>query len=112
MSRDAIYRHAHVFGLMGQRRRNVRAALERMIEKAGDVEMNAAAVVSAISAYARINSRGEWVERTETVSLNALFDRMSQAELEAYAKDGTLPDWFTETLGVTVSDSQGPESDE
>jgi len=37
---------------------------------------------------------------------------MSQAELEAYAKDGTLPDWFTETLGVTVSDSQGPESDE
>jgi hypothetical protein len=55
VSRDAIYRHAHVFGLMGQRRRNIRAALERIIEKAGEVDVNAAAVVSAASAYARIN---------------------------------------------------------
>jgi Zn-dependent peptidase ImmA (M78 family) len=68
VSRDAVYRHAHVFGLMGQRRRNIRTALERIIEKAGEVEVNAAAVVSAASAYARINSRGEWVERTETVN--------------------------------------------
>jgi len=58
-----------------------------------------------------INTRGEWVERTETLNLNALFDRMSQAELEAYAKDGTLPSWFTETLGATVSDSQETESE-
>src|SRR5208337_3535578 len=77
VSRDAIYRHAHVFGLMGQRRRNIRAALERIIEKAGEVEVNAAAVVSAASAYARINSRGEWVERAETVNLNELFQRMT-----------------------------------
>src|SRR5208337_3893803 len=111
ISRDAIYRHAHVFGLMGQRRRNIRAALERIIEKAGEVDVNAAAVVSAASAYARINSRGEWVERTETVNLNALFDRMSQAELEAYAKDGVLPSWFTETLGATATDSQEPENE-
>ena len=65
VSRDAIYRHAHALGLMGQRRRNIRAALERIIEKAGEVQVNATAVVSAASAYARINSRGEWVERTE-----------------------------------------------
>ena len=95
---------------MGQRRRNIRAALERIIEKAGEVEVNAAAVVSAASAYARINSRGEWVERTETINLNALFDRMSQAELEVYAKDGVLPSWFTETLGATASDGQKAES--
>ena len=71
-----------------------------------EVDVNAAAVVSAASAYARINSRGEWVERTETVNLNALFDRMSQAELEAYAKEGVLPSWFTETVGTTAPDSQ------
>jgi len=29
VSHDAIYRHAHVFGLMGQRRRNVRAGYWR-----------------------------------------------------------------------------------
>ena len=112
VSRDAVYRHAHAFGLMGQRRRNVRMALERIIEKAGDVEVNAAAVVNAISSYARINNRGEWVERTETLNLNALFDRMTQAEMEAYAKDGVLPGWFTETLGATAPDSQEAESGE
>jgi hypothetical protein len=37
----------------------VRAALERIIEIAGEVEVNAAGVVSAVSAYARINNRGE-----------------------------------------------------
>ena len=35
VSRDGVYRHAHVFGLMDKRRRNVRAALERIIERAG-----------------------------------------------------------------------------
>ncbi|MGA2905783.1 MAG: hypothetical protein ABSD98_18315 [Candidatus Korobacteraceae bacterium] len=38
----------------------------------------------------------------KTVNLNALFERMSQAEMEAYAKDGVLPGWFTETLGATA----------
>lgn len=56
---------------MDKRRRNIRAALERIIEKAGEVEVNAAAVVSAIGTYARINSRGEFIERSETVNLNA-----------------------------------------
>ena len=74
VSRDSTYRHAHALGLMQRRRQNVRVALERIIEKAGDVKVNAAAVVSAISAYARINSRGEWVDRNQTVNLNALFE--------------------------------------
>ena len=51
VSRDGVYRHAHVFGLMDKRRRNVRAALERIIEKAGDVDVTAAAVVAAVQAY-------------------------------------------------------------
>jgi len=107
VSRDGVYRHAHAFGLMEKRRRNVRAALERIIEKAGEVEVNAASVVSAVSAYARINSRGEWVERAETVNLNELFQRMTSAELEAYAKTGTLPDWFQVPTGATPNDSDG-----
>jgi hypothetical protein len=49
LSRDSIYRHAHALGLMDKRRRNVRAALEKIIEKAGDVEVSATAVVSAVS---------------------------------------------------------------
>ena len=106
VTRDSVYRHAHALGLMEKRRRNVRSALERIIEKAGEVKVNAAAVVSAIGTYARINSRGEMVERTEAVNLNALFERMTLTELDAYAKEGALPDWFENAVPATGVDSQ------
>ena len=106
VSRDAIYRHARALNLIEIRRRNVRAALERIIERAGDVEVNAAAVVSAVSAYAKINSRGELVERSQTVNLNALFERMSAEELEKYARDGALPGWFEAGVAATSIDSR------
>ena len=105
--RASVYRHAHALGLFQKRQRNVRAALERIIEKAGEVDATASAVVAAVQAYAKINAAGEWIDRTETVSLNDLFDRMSTQELEAYAQTGTLPGWFKSTVGATESDSQG-----
>jgi hypothetical protein len=77
-----------------QRQQNVRAALERIIERAGDVEVTASAVVAAIQAYSKINSSGQWIDRSEQVSLNQLFERMSRQELEAYARNGELPRWF------------------
>jgi len=107
VSRDSIYRHAHALGLMEKRRRNVRAALEKIIEKAGDVEASATAVVSAVAAYAKINANGQWVERSEHVSLNELFDRMTPQEMEMYAKEGTVPTWLERTLGATPPNSQG-----
>jgi hypothetical protein len=50
-------------------------------------------VVSAVQAYSKINAAGKWTDRSETVSLKELLERMSTAELEAYAGDGSLPDW-------------------
>ena len=94
--RSSIYRHAHALGLFAKRQRNVRAALERIIEKAGEVEVTAASVVAAGQAYSKINAEGRWIDRSETVDLNELFDRMTREELEAYAHDGTLPGWFTD----------------
>jgi hypothetical protein len=98
VSRDSIYRHAHALSLFEKRRRNVRMALEKIIEKAGEVNVGAAAVVSAVTAYAKI-------ERTEQVSLNQLFDRMTREEMEAYAIDGRLPPWFEHAVGATGTDS-------
>lgn len=102
--RASVYRHAHALGLFEKRRRNIRAALERIIEKAGEVDVTASAVVAAVQAYAKINAAGEWIDRTETVSMNDLFERMSTQELEAYAQTGALPGWFRATLGATVED--------
>jgi hypothetical protein len=98
--RASVYRHAHAFGLFDKRQRNVRAALEHIIEQAGEVDVTASAVVAAISAYARINSNGQWVERTEAVNLNNLFERMTAAELDTYAREGTLPTWFEATVSA------------
>jgi hypothetical protein len=61
----SIYRHAHAFGLFAKRPRNVRAALEQIIEQAGDVEVTSSAVVAAIQAYSKINAQGQWVDRSE-----------------------------------------------
>jgi hypothetical protein len=104
--RSTVYRHAQAFDLMTKRRRNICAALERIIEKAGDVDVTSAAVVAAIQAYAKINALGQWVDRSEHVNLNELFDRMSKDELESYAREGKLPLWFTQTVGATAVDGQ------
>jgi hypothetical protein len=109
VSRDSVYRHAHAVSLLDKRRRNLHSALERIIEKAGEVEVSATAVVSAVAAYAKINASGQWVERNEHVSLNEFIDRMTRDEMEAYAKEGILPTWFERTVGATRPDSrEGP----
>jgi hypothetical protein len=110
--RTSIYRHAHAFGLLGKRKRNVQAALERIIERASEVEeITAPAIVAAVAAYAKINAQGQWIDRTEHVNLSELFERMTQKELETYARDGNLPDWFTQIVGATAGDGQEVASD-
>ena len=91
---------------MDKRRRNVRAALERIIERAGEVDVTAAAVVAAVQAYSKINAMGQWVDRSEHVNLNELFERMTREEMETYAKEGTLPAWFEEAVGATDTDGR------
>jgi hypothetical protein len=97
--RASVYRHAHALGRFDARKRNVRAALEKIIERAGEVDVTASAVVAAVQAYAKINAAGEWVDRTETVNLHELFNRMSTQELEEYARSGALPEWFRVATG-------------
>ncbi len=106
LSRDSLYRHCHALSLFERRGRNLKGALEKIIEQADSVTVNAGAVVQAIQAYAKINSAGQWVDRTEQINLNELFERMTREELEAYAQDGTLPDWFRQTVGTTPANSQ------
>ncbi len=110
--RTAVYRHAHAFGLFARRQRNIRAALEKIIERAGEVEVTSAAVVTAVQAYAKINTQGQWIDRSEHVNLNELFDRMTSEEMETYATEGTLPAWFKLAVSATPLDSQEGENDD
>lgn len=112
VSRDSIYRHVAAFSLREKRGKNLRAALERIIERAEDVPVNASAVVSAIQAYAKINAQGAWVDRVEKIDLNAMFDRMTDGELEKYAREGTLPTWCADIVGAIPLDSQEVHANE
>ena len=105
-NRASVYRHAHAFDLFQKRQRNVRAALEKILERAGEVEVTASAVVAAAQAYSKINASGQWVDRSEHIDLNALFEKMTQQELEAYAQNGTLPGWFTGAVGATTDNGE------
>lgn len=78
----------------------------RIIEKSGEVDVAAAAVVAAVQEYAKINAAGQWVDRTEHIDLSELFDKKTQQELEAYARDGGLPQCFTSTLCAIAMDSR------
>lgn len=75
-------------------KRNVRCALESIIERANEADITASAVVAAVQAYSKIDSTGQWIERVEPIALKELFERMSRQEWDVYAKNGTLPPWF------------------
>jgi hypothetical protein len=62
-------------------------------------------------AYSKINAQGQWVDRSETINLHELFERMSESELETYARYGKLPGWFSQSVGATSEDSQESLSD-
>ena len=106
LDRKSLYRHAHAVGLMERRRRNSRAALEAIIERgvSSAVEIPASAVVAAVVALGKMTADGRYVDRTERVDLNALFERMSNSELESYARSGVLPDWFEKTVGPATAE--------
>jgi len=92
--RASVYRHAHALQLFPKRQQNVRAALERIIERVDDVEVTASAVVAAVQTLAKINAAGQWIPPAEQISLHLLFERMTHEELEIYAAEGKLPNWF------------------
>jgi hypothetical protein len=111
ISRDSLYRHVHALNLFAKRRRNVTMALEKIIERVEFVDVNASAIVSAVKAYAKINSSGQGVEHMQATNPKKLLERMSQQEREAFARDGSLPDWFSNTIGATPSDGQETEKE-
>ena len=116
-TRYAIYRHAHACGLFSRRRRNVITALEWIIERA-DVDLSsctASAVVSAVQLLAKLSREEEEeeakVKAAQSPNLLQLLAQMTQAERDAYARDGSLPEWLLRALGATPTDHQEGEKD-
>jgi hypothetical protein len=108
--KSKLFRHARACQLYEKRERNLRFALGKLIERASEVQLTASAVVQAYATLAKLNANGMWVERTEAVNLNKLFDKMTTSELEAYAREGIMPAWSDVT--ITVDALPSVKSDE
>lgn len=94
VARSSLYRHVAALSLLEKRDRNIRGALVRIIEKATTVHVTAAAVVSACMVLAKLDDDQRLVDRVQISTNSSDFDRMTRAELEAYAQTGVLPPWF------------------
>ncbi|MFZ0880635.1 MAG: hypothetical protein WA002_14145 [Candidatus Acidiferrales bacterium] len=66
-SPSGIYRHAHATGLYRLRRRNLRYALEHLIEKAERAVVSGDCVTRAVRAHSRVTSDGRWIDRPKHV---------------------------------------------
>jgi hypothetical protein len=98
--RACVYRHAAGTGLDRKRRRDVPAALERIIEHVAEVKVTVGAIVAAIQAYAKINARREWLESDERLYLDDVFDRLWPEEQGEYIETGKLPRWALDELAA------------
>jgi hypothetical protein len=65
-SDDSICRHAHALGLFEQRSRNMRFALENIIESSERVQPTADSIIRAIRACSCLKDNGEWIDPPTT----------------------------------------------
>lgn len=65
-SLTSIYRHAHAMGLYQKRSRNMRYALENIIERSMSATVTADSVIRAIRACSCLKDNGEWVDPPTT----------------------------------------------
>ncbi len=69
-NRSSIYRHAHAFGLFDERARNMRSALDFIIEEAETVRPTADSIIRAIRAYSCLDENGRWAEHPRRVIIS------------------------------------------
>jgi hypothetical protein len=61
-SRMTVYSHAHATGLYEYRRRNLRSALDRLIEQADSASVSGDCVIRAIRAQSHLGDDGRWTD--------------------------------------------------
>jgi hypothetical protein len=59
---SSIYRHVHATGLYVRRQLSVRAALERIMERADEYDLPPLDVIRAVAAYSHQDDLGRWIQ--------------------------------------------------
>ena len=96
--RASVVRHARAASLVEVRRHNVRAALERVIERAEEADVNGHFIVSAVRTYLRITDDGQLVEPPTRIHFS----------VERSRRASRSPDWFGGTKRLSGRRLQKP----
>jgi hypothetical protein len=83
-------------------------ALERIIERAGDVEVTANPIAAPVAIYSILNANGQAINRREAI---VLFARMTENEMRRYALPENCHMVELGCVGATLADSQSQEND-
>jgi hypothetical protein len=106
VSRDSLYRHVHALGLDKKRSSTILLPLERLIERGDWAKLTGATVLKAIQFYMKVTGAGQEVKAVEGAGAKEVLQRMSQEEREAFARDGSIPDWISGATDATPDDGQ------
>ena len=101
-SRDAMYRHAHVFDLFNKRRENWIMCAENLLERGDFTPLTGSALVSLNIFHMKMNLDREKRQQAQSRKPKELFKRMSIEERKAFAQDGSLPDWYSGAKGAAT----------
>jgi hypothetical protein len=80
-SRKNLYRHARATGLYYLRSRNIRSALDHVIEHIADTQRDPSPAIQAVRIYAHINDSGSWVEPSRRLVIAKEIPAPEQVEL-------------------------------
>jgi hypothetical protein len=106
VTRYSVYRHAHAFDLFNKRAKNIRAALDKIIEQVNGVLVSGPTIISAIKMAMKMD------EKQEDPDPKKVFEQMSKAEREAFASDGSLPEWFSGARAAAPHGGERGEDEE
>ena len=111
VSRDALYRHAHACDLFSKRQKNRKLILKKILERVDWAPISGSAFLSTYKVYDKITSAEEEKGHLQGENFKKSLKQMSQEERGAFARDGSLPEWFSKAIGATSGDGQEGEKE-
>ncbi|MGB6874529.1 MAG: hypothetical protein WA634_15860 [Silvibacterium sp.] len=110
---SAIYRHARATGLYAKRSKNLRAVLDLLLEKAGDVQPTAQGIIAVVRAYSCLTDANQWIEPEKRVHIvNRVYRHDSPAVSDvpapaaATASATSAPEPSVDLVSVTAARRQ------
>ena len=80
--------------------------LENFMERGDMTPVSGSVILGAFKLHAKMTNGEQGAKQAQAPNPHKLFERMSKDERESFARDGSLPEWFSRATGATPDYSQ------